>query len=160
MEVPMRRAFLVLLLLLASACAMRELRPGMSEAEVRQAMGPPAMELRDADGSRHLAYPSGPFGLHTYMARIAPDGRLQAVEQVLDDGRFEAIRPGMTSDELLRHIGPPGERMRFDNLRQTAWDYRFRDTWGYIAILSVMVDDSGRVASRITQRLDRDRRLF
>lgn len=156
----MKRALLVSLLLLASACATRELRPGMSEAEARQAMGAPAMELRDADGTRHLAYPSGPYGLQTYMARIAPDGRLIGVEQVLDDGRFDAIRPGMTSDELLRHIGPPGQRVRFDNLRQTAWDYRFRDTWGYVAILSVMIDDSGRVASRITQRLDRDRRLF
>lgn len=156
----MERAFIVLLVLLASACASQPLRPGMGEAEVVQAMGRPAMELRDPDGSRHLAYPSGPFGLHTYMARIAPDGRLRAVEQVLDDGRFDAIRPGMTSDELLRHIGPPGERTRFDNLRLTAWDYRFRDTWGYIAILSVMVDDSGRVASRITQRLERERRLF
>lgn len=156
----MKRALLVSLLLLASACATRELRPGMSEAEARQAMGAPAMELRDADGTRHLAYPSGPYGLQTYMARIAPDGRLTVVEQVLDDGRFDAIRPGMTSDELLRHIGPPGQRVRFDNLRQTAWDYRFRDTWGYVAILSVMIDDSGRVASRITQRLDRERRLF
>lgn len=156
----MKRAILVLLALLAAACASQPLRPGMSEAEVVQAMGAPAMELRDPDGSRHLAYPSGPFGLHTYMARIAPDGRLRTVEQVLDDARFDAIRPGMTSEELLRHIGPPGERMRFDNLRQSAWDYRFRDTWGYIAILSVMVDDAGRVASRITQRLDRDRRFF
>ena len=156
----MKRAFLIALVLLASACASQPLRPGMSEAEVVQAMGRPAMELRDQDGSRHLAYPSGPFGLHTYMARIGPDGRLRAVEQVLDDARFDAIRPGMTSDELLRHIGPPGERMRFDNLRQTAWDYRFRDTWGYIAILSVMVDDSARVASRITRRLEREHRLF
>lgn len=156
----MKRAFLVPLVLLASACASQSLRPGMSEAEVVQAMGRPALELRDADGSRHLAYPSGPFGLHTYVARISPDGRLRAMEQVLDDARFDAIRPGMTSEELLRHIGPPGERMRFDNLGQTAWDYRFRDTWGYIAILSVMVDDSGHVVSRITRRLERERRLF
>ena len=156
----MKRAFLIALVLLASACASQPLRPGMSEAEVVQAMGRPAIELRDQDGSRHLAYPTGPFGLHTYMARIAADGRLRVLEQVLDDGRFDAIRPGMTRDELLRHIGPPGERMRFDNLRQTAWDYRFRDTWGYIAILSVMVDDSGRVASRITRRLEREHRLF
>lgn len=156
----MKRAILVLLVLLAAACASQQLRPGMSESEVVRAMGRPALELRDADGSRHLAYPSGPFGLLTYMARIAPDGRLRAFEQVLDDGRFHAIRPGMSSEELLRHMGPPGERMRFDNLRQTSWDYRFRDTWGYIAILSVMVDDSGRVASRVTQRLERDRRLF
>jgi outer membrane protein assembly factor BamE (lipoprotein component of BamABCDE complex) len=156
----LRYAACLLLALLASACAAQSMRPGATEAEIRQAMGPPAMELRDPDGVRHLAYPSGPFGLQTHMVRIAPDGRLRAVEQVLDDARFDAIRPGMTSDELLRHIGPPGERMRFDNLRQTSWDYRFRDTWGYIAILSVMIDDRGLVASRITQRLERERRSF
>lgn len=156
----MKRAIFSLLVLLAASCASQQMRPGMSEAEVVQALGRPALELRDPDGSRHLAYPSGPFGLHTNMARIAPDGRLRGVEQVLDDGRFGAIQPGMTTDELLRHIGPPGERMRFDNLHQTAWDYRFRDTWGYIAILSVMVDDAGRVASRVTRRLERDSRFF
>jgi outer membrane protein assembly factor BamE (lipoprotein component of BamABCDE complex) len=156
----MGRATCLFIALLASACAAPTLRPGAAEAEVLQAMGRPALELRDPDGTRHLAYPTGPFGLQTHMVRIGPDGRVRSVEQVLDDARFYAINPGMTSEELLRHIGPPGERMRFDNLRQTAWDYRFRDTWGYIAILSVMIDDSGRVASRMTQRLERDRRLF
>jgi outer membrane protein assembly factor BamE (lipoprotein component of BamABCDE complex) len=156
----MRYAAWILIALLASACAVQSVRPGAPEAEVLQAMGRPALELRDPDGTRHLAYPTGPFGLQTHMVRIGADGRVRSVEQVLDDGRFYAINPGMTSEELLRHIGPPGERARFANLRQTAWDYRYRDTWGYIAILSVMIDDSGRVASRITRRIERDSRLF
>lgn len=156
----MKRALAAGLALLAAGCATSSLRPGASEAEVRQAMGVPALEMRAPDGTRLLAYPSGPFGLHTYMARIGSDGRLQRVEQVLDDDRFHAIQPGMPKDELLRLIGPPSETMRFDNLRQTAWDYRFRDTWGYVAILSVMIDDNDRVVSRITQRIERERRLF
>ena len=153
------RAFLAFALsALLAGCAAQSLRPGMTEGEVRNSMGPPAVELRGPDGMRQLAYPTGPFGLQTHMAFIGPDGRLQRMEQVLDDGRFHLIRPGMTSEELLRLIGPPNERVRFGNLRQTAWDYRFRDSWGYTAILSVMIDDAGNVASRSTQRLEpRDR---
>jgi outer membrane protein assembly factor BamE (lipoprotein component of BamABCDE complex) len=154
----MKPLFLLAPALLASACAVQSLRPGATAEEVVSKMGAPAVELRNADGTRHLAYPSGPFGEQTYMAHVGSDGRLKGVEQVLDDTRFNAISRGMTSDELLRLIGPPWQRVYFNNLRQTAWDYRYRDSWGYVAILSVMVDDSGVVASRITQRLERDSR--
>ena len=116
--------------LLTSACAIQGLRPGASAEEVVSSLGPPAVELRDPDGTRYLAYPSGPFGLQTYMAHVDRNGRLQGVEQVLDDTRFNSISPGMTTDELLRLIGPPSQRVYFGNLRQTAWDYRYRDTWG------------------------------
>ena len=154
----MRRSFLLLPALLASACAVEALRPGATAEEVVSRMGQPAVELRDPDGTRHLAYPSGPFGMQTYMAHVGRDGRLQSVEQVLDDSRFNAINKGMSTDELLRLIGPPAQRVWFGNLRQTAWDYRYRDTWGYVAVLSVMVDEGGHVASRVTQRIERDNR--
>lgn len=155
----MKRSFLLVLpALLASACAMEALRPGATAEEVVSRMGAPAVELRDPDGTRHLVYPSGPFGMQTYMAHVGGDGRLQAVEQVLEDTRFNAINKGMNTDELLRLIGPPAQRVWFGNLRQTAWDYRYRDTWGYVAVLSVMVDEGGLVASRVTQRIERDNR--
>ena len=137
---------------------MQDLRPGATVEEVVSRMGPPAVELRDADGTRHLAYPSGPFGTQTYMAQVGGDGRLQRIDQVLDDTRFNSISQGMGTEELLRLIGPPWQRVPFSNLGQTAWDYRYRDSWGYVAVLSVMVDDDGRVASRITQRIERDNR--
>ena len=144
--------------LLASACAVQVLRPGATENEVVARMGKPAVELRDADGTRLLAYPSGPYGLETHMAHVGADGRVRSVEQVLDDSRFNAISKGMSTEELLRLIGPPAQRVYFGNLQQTAWDYRYRDSWGYVAVLSVMVDDGGRVASRVTQRIERDNR--
>ena len=140
--------------LLAAACGPMSLRPGASEAEVRAAMGAPALELPGPGGTRTLAYPTGPMGELTYMAQIGGDGRLQGVQQVLEDGRINTITPGMTSEELLRLIGPPWQRIRFGNLAQTSWDYRFRDTWGYVSILSVMVDDRGLVASRVTRRIE------
>lgn len=149
---------LFLLPLVLAACATQSLKPGATADEVVARMGKPAVELRDPDGTRHLAFTSGPFGVETHMAHVGPDGRVQSVEQVLDDTRFNSISRGMTTDELLRLIGPPWQRIYFGNLQQTAWDYRYRDSWGYIAVLSVMVDEHNRVASRITQRIERDNR--
>ena len=144
--------------ILLGACATPvSLAPGSSEAELRSRMGPPALELAGPDGTRQLAYPTAPFGTQTFMAHLAADGRVIKVEQVLDDVRFQQIQPGMTREELLRYIGPPFQTGRFPNLRQTAWDYRFKDTWGYVAILSVMLDDDGIVVGRSTQRIERDR---
>ena len=153
----MRIAIALAAVLVAACASPARLAPGATEAQVRGIMGSPALELPSPDGSRQLAYPSGPFGHQTYMAHLAPDGRLTRVEQVLDDVRFHAIQPGMTKEELLRHIGPPYQTGRFPNLRQTAWDYRFRDTWGYDAILSVMIDDQDVVVGRVIQRIERDK---
>ena len=149
---------LVLALLLAS-CASYDgynLRPGVStEAELRQVMGKPALEFTNADSSRELAFARGPLGAQTYMAHVSRDGIVQVVKQVLTDGVFNAIQPGMTQDEVLRLIGPPREKMSFARLAQVAWDYKYRDTWGYDSIFSVTFDADGRVVSKISQRIER-----
>lgn len=145
------------------ACAgVARIPVGADEAQVRAALGEPALILPDAAGGRHLAFPKGPLGTETFMARLGPDGRLVAVEQVLDEDHFAKIQGGVTTEEdLLRLIGPPWRRVDFPNLRQVAWDYRFRDTWGYLADLSVMVDErrvvAGKVVARIEPRSDSGR---
>ena len=150
-------------LVLVSACAGyggTGLKPGSAtDADVRATMGTPAMEMRDPDGSRHLYYPRGPMGNQTFVADVGHDGVLREVRQVLGDDTFNRIQPGMTGEEVLRMIGPPREKMHFANLGQTAWDYKFRDTWGYEAIFSVMVGDNGVVVGKITRRIEaRERR--
>jgi hypothetical protein len=60
----------------------------------------------------------------------------------------------MSGDDVLRMIGPPRETMHFSNLGQTAWDYKFQDTWGYPAIFSVMVDNNNIVAGKVTRRIE------
>jgi hypothetical protein len=145
--------------LLASACASYDgynLRPGTSsESQVRQVMGQPALERVDAQGIRHLVYPRGPLGPHTYVADVGPDGTLRAMRQVLSDDVFNAIRPGMQRDEVLSLIGPPGDTMHFQLSNQTAWDYRYRDNWGYPAIFSVSFDADGIVVSKFSRRIER-----
>jgi len=134
------------------------LQPGVStEGEVRSVMGAPAVEFANGDGSRQLAYPRGPLGTQTFMVDVGSDGKLIAVRGVLRDEIFFQVKPGMTRDEILRLIGPPGETMEFKNLNQVAWDYRYTDTWGYTAILSVMFDTQWVVVGKFTRRLERDR---
>ena len=93
-------------LVLAGGCAGYSgagLQPGAPETQVRSMMGTPALEMRDPDGTRHLYYPKGPLGNHTYVADIGADvtfrchtggyillvyGRLP-LDRAVDTGRLE-----------------------------------------------------------------------
>ena len=154
MKIALPFAFIVVLAGCASYSGA-SLAPGVPEAQVRATMGAPAMEVRDADGTRLLYYPRGPLGNQTYVAAIGPEGNLREIDNVLTDGRFNAIRAGLTEQDVLRMIGPPREKAYFSNLQQTAWDYKFQDTWGYDSILSVMIDRQGIVVGKVTRRIDR-----
>lgn len=140
-----------------STLGIGRLEPGRSpEAEVRQALGEPALTLDGANGARQLVFPQGPAGTQTYMAFIAPDGRLSRLEQALTEDSFRLIAVGKSSRaDVLQLIGPPWRTIDFPNKRQTAWDYRFRDAWGYVAEFSVMLDERGIVAETVTVRLER-----
>jgi hypothetical protein len=159
------KALLFLALALGlSACAAYDghtLRAGASsESEVRSVMGAPAVELADADGTKVLVYPHGPLGTTTYIARVGKDGTLEGVRQALTDGTFNQIQPGLTREEILRLIGPPGETMFFARLNQDSWGYRYKDTWGYLAVFSVNFDSNGVVVSKFTRRIERGPGFF
>jgi hypothetical protein len=116
-------------------------QPGTPEPEMRQAMGAPAGEYDLPDGTRQLVFPRGPLGTETYMVYVK-GGSVTRSEQVLTDDTFYRVQTGTTTqEELRRMIGPPYRMVRFDNLRQVAWDYRFRDSWGYLADFSAMIDE-------------------
>ena len=117
-------------------------------------MGPPALEFDNPDGSRQLAYTTGPLGTQTFMVYVK-GGSVERIEQVLTDDMFFRIQSGVTTrEDVRRMIGPPYRIVRFENLKQHAWDYRFRDTWGYLADFSVMIDDRGIVASKVIARIE------
>ena len=133
------------------------LKPGASTAEVLSAMGAPATEFANPDGSRQLVYPKGPMGTQTYMVHLDQGGTLTRLDQVLNDDQFQRIQVGLASDQVRRMIGPPYRVIRFDNLKQDAWDYRYSDSWGYLCDFSVMIDDRGRVAGKVITRLNAGR---
>lgn len=78
--------------------------------------------------------------------------------RVLNDDIVARIATGQTRQDVLALLGPPVRTMTFARLGHTAWDYRYMDTWGYHAIFSVTFDADGIVVSRISQRIERERR--
>jgi hypothetical protein len=159
----MRLAAAVLATLLAGCASHggRSLVPTQStEAEVRATMGAPALVVPAEGGGKRLVYPRGPLGVETFMVDMGPDGRVVSIHNALNDETFFHIRPGMTKEEVLRLIGPPGETMAFPRNNTHAWDYRFVDTWGYRSIFSVTFNAQDIVVSKIAQRIEREKGMF
>ena len=154
----MKPAVALPLVFLLCACTVGSLslKPGEStEADVRRTMGSPSLEFSDGDGARTLVYPTGPLGTATYMARVDRDGRLRRYEQVLDEDHFMRIQTGASSrDEVSRLIGPPSRTVNFTRKNQVGWIYRFRDTFGYMADMTVSFDAQGLVAEKAMVRID------
>jgi len=137
-----------------AACAAPAFVPGQStEAAVRAGLGEPAAVYPLPAGAKRLAFPTGPMGTQTFMADIGADGRLARFEQVLDEAHFLQVRKGEDDrDAVLRLLGPPWRSVDFPNKGQVAWDYRFRDSWGYLADFSVMFDAKGIAVETVTVR--------
>lgn len=153
-----RRTLRALPLLLLAACTGyggRGLVVGESVVgDVQRLMGAPAMEWTGPDGSRQLAYPRGPAGVHTYMAHFAPDGRLAAFDNVLTPESFARIQAGMRKDEVLRLIGPSRAdwTVYFERRDELAMEWRFCDDWNQLARFAVLFDaGSGIVRSTLIQ---------
>jgi len=64
------------------------------------------------------------------------------------------IDRGMTQDQVRAILGPPDEIMPFPRSGDVAWDYRYTDTWGFMAMFGVTFGSHGRVASTTSRRLN------
>jgi hypothetical protein len=141
-----------LLLALVGGCAVWP-RAGDDASTIRARWGAPQLVMPIPAGERWF-YPSGPSGLTTLAIDLDGGAKAVAIRNVLNDGAVQSISAGQRADEVLTTIGPPLAKQRFDNLRQTAWDYRYRDTWGYVVKLAVMIGDDGRVAAKVLERIE------
>ena len=155
-----RMKFCIALLvnILLTACASYSgstLMPGEARlGDVESLMGPPAMRWQEADGSVQLAYPRGPFGFHTFMVKLGPDGRLQSIVNVLEDQGFAQIRAGLTKEEVLHVLGPPDydRTVYFKARDELVWDWRFCSNFGAPSRFQVLFDNaSGTVRSAMSQ---------
>ena len=70
------------------------------------------------------------------------------------DAMFAQVARGMPEQEVAQLLGKPDETMRFPLSQNEAWDYRYYDGWGYLAIFSVTFGPDGRVASTISNRVN------
>ena len=126
------RAFLIVCLALALAsCASfagRGLTAGQSAAaDVERVMGAPAERRQVANGETWLYYPRQPFGRKTFVARLAADGTLVAIEQRLTDENVASLVPNTTRAEQVRELfGPPYNAMQFPRMDRDAWTWHMR----------------------------------
>ncbi|MFN3629817.1 MAG: hypothetical protein ACK4XK_07115 [Casimicrobiaceae bacterium] len=106
--------------------ATGELQPGFSTtADLKMKMGEPRVIYRD-QGREVWVYPLGPEGTKTYFMTVTPDGKLEAIEQVLTEANFARIRPGMARQEVEAIIGPHGREQRFATTPdEVTFKYRF-----------------------------------
>ncbi len=142
----MMRALLLSLSLLLAGCAGyggADLVAGVArEADVRQAMGVPAMQWTLPGGGRQLAYPRGPAGYETFMVHLDATGRLERIENVLDMTHFARIQPDMTQEEVLQLLGPsqPQWTAYFKARDELVWEWRYCDSWREAARFDVLFD--------------------
>jgi outer membrane protein assembly factor BamE (lipoprotein component of BamABCDE complex) len=65
------------------------------------------------------------------------------------------IQQGMTQAQVRTVLGPPDEVMAFGNTQTVSWDYRYSDSWGFMAMFSVTFGVAeGRVVSTFSRRLN------
>jgi hypothetical protein len=98
---------------------------GSTVADVQAHMGKPTGQYPLAGGGEQLEYATGPFGRQTYHLDFGPDGRLQRVEQVLTEARFNTITAGMSDQDVLRAIGRPSTIWALARQQQNVWSYRY-----------------------------------
>lgn len=170
----MNRLSALLIAFVLSGCASydgRGLQPGISSmTEVEASMGPAAMAWEESDGTKVLAFPRGPAGYHTYLARFAADGRLRDVRNVLDTKTFACVSEGMTQEEVMHLIGPPVPTwtVYFSSRDELVWQWRFCDDWAEPARFNVFfAGENGKVTKTMAtpERFSepsfwRDRRIW
>jgi hypothetical protein len=71
------------------------------------------------------------------MADLDAQGRVARFEQVLDARHFATVLPGASTDDVLRTIGHPSDRMGMRNGQIWSWRYANNDCLWYQAQLDV-----------------------
>ena len=120
------------------------LAPRASLADATRAMGAPSGEYALPGSGKRLEFARGPYGRHTYMLDFDAQGRLVSTRQVLTEPDFDALRSGMSADEVLARIGHPAERFGIAVQRQTVWAYRYESP--FCRWFQVGIGSDGRVA--------------
>ena len=137
-------------LVLLQGCAGmdgRGLKVGQSTPQdVEAQMGRPAERLKAADGDTIWFYPHQPFGRQMYAVRIAPQGVVRSVEQVLTVQNVAMLVPGTTSRSQTRELfGPPFETSYFPRQHRESWTYTMYSAGGQDFFLHVQMSDDGIV---------------
>lgn len=141
------KLLLAALSLVLAGCASfggRGLTPGQSTAkDVEVLMGAPAERATAADGDTLWYYPRQPMGRETYVARLAPNGVLRSVEQVLTEENLKRISAGTTTARQLRELlGPPWQVSHNARMEREVWQYNMINAtlWDYFLYVQLSRD--------------------
>jgi len=132
----------------ATGCATyKGLQPAQStRADVEAALGQPAEVRTRSDGETWLYYPVQPFGRKVQVARVAPDGKLIAVEQRLSEEYIAKLIPNQSSrDDVLALFGQPYERLNVPRMERDMWTWYMRQYGTLPATLNVQISPDGVV---------------
>jgi hypothetical protein len=139
-------ALALLALLACDPQRIRELEEGVStETDVRARFGDPEAIWEGPAGERILEYNRQPSGHKNYMISIGPDGRMNALRQVLHPASFARVAPGMTMEEVRRLLGKPMKTSRFALKDEEAWDWRYMEPPNTSMVFTVWFGPDGRV---------------
>lgn len=128
------------------------LKPGISTlTDVEATMGKPAEVWKnDAGQVVQLAYPRGPAGYVSFMVRMADDGTVHTVDQVLDEPHFAQVLPGMSQEQVLRILGPARSTNVFKAKNRLYWNYGYCSEFGRRMEYAVEFDNTTlRVTGRV-----------
>ena len=127
-----------------------ELEEGVAtEADVRARFGEPEKIWDAPNGGRTFEYNRQPAGHQNYMITLGTDGKMSALRQVLNKENFAKVQPGMMMEDVRKMLGKPMKVTPFEQLRETHYDWRYRDGVNVAdsKIFTVVFNPDLRVAS-------------
>ena len=127
-----------------------ELEEGVAtEADVRARFGEPEKIWDAPNGGRTFEYNRQPAGHQNYMITLGTDGKMSALRQVLNKENFAKVQPGMMMEDVRKMLGKPMKITPFEQLRETHYDWRYRDGVNVAdsKIFTVVFNPDLRVAS-------------
>ncbi|MDQ1835361.1 hypothetical protein [Massilia scottii] len=145
-------AILSALLALGGCAAMMRTPPvpGDTLEVVRAKFGEPTA-VHALPSGQVLEYATGPYGQFTWMARMGPDGKLLAFEQVLGDLGFGRIKiDKATRADVMATVGRPAERSYLALSDLEVWSYRYKESGVWNSMMHVHFDRTGIVRKMIS----------
>lgn len=105
-------AVLLIFVLCCAGCTSTQapLEPGKTRlSQLVRHLGQPTMVWSEGDGTLLVEFARAGQGGGNLMARVSPDGVMQSLQDVLTDARVASMLPGMSRDQVRRHLGQPAQ---------------------------------------------------